>query len=236
MKGTTMRQTRPTPLALWRQQLRQDDADQRRRLMRALLAFALDDLPHFTRSDWRRREQLIEQLHTRAWLDPTLGVQPPSDRIDRWPTVTRARVQAVQTELRQALDQLFPTPPPARSAVRRWFAPIPPQRVGLVGRGNRVWPVRVARWPATIWVTVVGLLTLFGPAIRRCPVCAAHRWFVREKRQTYCSRACSQRVRSARWYRHHRALALERRHAAYRRATLQDRPGKVKIARRRRRP
>jgi hypothetical protein len=50
---------------------------------------------------------------------------------------------------------------------------------------------------------------------------------VRQKRQTYCSRTCSQRVRSARWYHHHRALALERRHAAYRRATLSGRPGKI---------
>jgi hypothetical protein len=61
-----------------------------------------------------------------------------------------------------------------------------------------------ATWPDTIWIVTMSLLEEFGTRLRRCPTCEVRRLFLKTRRQMYCSPACSQRARSARWYNQHR--------------------------------
>jgi hypothetical protein len=138
----------------------------------------------------------------------------------------------VHAEVRCALSEVFPMAPTDRWQRRKWKPPVRMCLPVLMSQHGYVGQVWQAGWPDTIWVSVMRLLEQFGRDIRRCGVCAETRLFLKRKRQQYCSPACSQRVRSARWYQQHRAEALERRHQMYKRRVLKGRKGIV--ARRRR--
>jgi hypothetical protein len=69
--------------------------------------------------------------------------------------------------------------------------------------------------PGAFWFAVVEVLRLAGSLVRRCAHCP--KLYVRSGRMDYCSQACSQRARSAKWYAAHRKVALDRKHHAYRR-------------------
>jgi hypothetical protein len=215
----------------WRafQQFRQDQAQERTRsrprLLLAILRFAASDPRAFTVRDWAAAATLVQQLHARAWLDEARVVPP--DHLVPTPAVTRVRIRAVHRELRRGLSALFPADDPRFWERRRWQPPVRAQRPAVLRQHRRVSQVLEATWPDTVWITVMSLLDSLGSAIRRCPVCAEHRLFVKSKRQEYCSPQCSQRARSARWYRRHRALAQERRRAAYERRALQGRKGTI---------
>jgi hypothetical protein len=77
------------------------------------------------------------------------------------------------------------------------------------------------------WFGVVVLLEEFGPLIRRCHAPGCRRLFVRTKRQEYCSRSCSQRVRSATWYAKHQRVAQAARRARYQQAVTGGSPRHV---------
>jgi hypothetical protein len=71
----------------------------------------------------------------------------------------------------------------------------------------------LADWKDMFWLAASGLLEIFGPSLRKCKECGTI--YTQTKRKFYCSRKCSQRVRSRRWYRTHGQLIVEKRHEAY---------------------
>jgi hypothetical protein len=100
-------------------------------------------------------------------------------------------------------------------------------RLAVVRVGWHITQRALASWPDTVWVSIMSLLEEFGSRMGRCDGCPERRLFVKSKRQAYCSTQCSQRVRSERWYRKHRKVALDRRHERYKRQVLQGRRGTV---------
>jgi hypothetical protein len=81
-------------------------------------------------------------------------------------------------------------------------------------------------YPGALWFAVVEVLQRSGSLVRRCAHCPKP--YIRSGRMDYCSQACSQRARSAKWYAAHREEAIERRHEAYKRKVkLRQRGAKV---------
>ena len=216
----------------FRQEQQREKARTRPLVLQEVLGFAARDPRHFDAREWREAMTLFRRLHARAWLDEAHVVPP--DLIGPTPQVSRIRIRAVHRELRRGLSALFPADDARFWERRTWHPPIQAHRPALFRQHRRVSQVIQASWPDTVWITVMSLLETFGTGIRRCAICPEHRLFVKRKRQEYCSPRCSQRARSARWYRRHRALARRRQRAAYERQVLKGRKGK--IARRPRTP
>jgi hypothetical protein len=217
----------PQRLTTTRDSVLQAMHQQRAAALEDLLAFATRDLRAASPREQRAAANLVESWHRRALLEGA-GVRPPDDRPRPQPTATMALVRRVHTELRRALLTLFPVHNDQRWERRLWRPPLRNAHgLGLERYHRRLTRVVEARWPDTIWIAVMGLLEEFGAQLVRCPSCAEHRLFLKRKRQAYCSRACSQRARSARWYESHQAEALERRHEAYKRRVLKGRKGVV---------
>jgi len=197
----------------------------RRDAIERLLAFAAADPGSFDARAWARHADLIQGLHRHAWLDES-RVLPP-DRIVQPGAVSPARIRAIHAELRRGLALIFPVTPSVAARWRLWRPPIKAQRLAILRVRRHLTQMAVASWPDTVWVSIMSLLEEFGPRIRRCEACLEKRLFVKSKRQAYCSARCSQRVRSERWYRTHRRVALDRRHERYKRHVLQGRKGTV---------
>lgn len=128
----------------------------------------------------------------------------------------------------------------------------------LFSRGGAwaLWSVRVegqsgvlrspsgAIFPATTEVSrsgfllsVLAVLQAVGPRLRRCADTRCQRFFISNRRQKYCTRACSGRVRLARFRaqhaddKHQRAKVKAQRRAAYERKVRSRLGAKVKVGR-----
>ena len=152
------------------------------------------------------------------------GIPKPRPR-----RLTRAQVCDIHTRLRQACDALFPVDEGHADAATV-FIPVNIQHVGLrrsrVGmaqqkarakrsEAGKISRVYGAAWPDWLWLAIAAALEEFGPRIMRCTAPDCSRLFLRNRRQAYCSTACSQRVRSKLWYDTHRAEAQKRRRESY---------------------
>jgi len=81
-------------------------------------------------------------------------------------------------------------------------------------------------YPGALWFAVVEVLQRSGSFVRRCAHCPKP--YIRSGRMDYCSQACSQKARSAKWYAAHREEAIERKHESYKRnITLRQRGANV---------
>ena len=162
--------------------------------------------------------------------------------------LTRAQVCEIHARLCQACDALFPVNE-EHAAAATVFIPANIQHVGL--RRSRVGTARQkakatgheagtvvrvygAAWPDWLWLAIAAALEEFGPRIIRCTVPDCRRLFLRNRRQAYCSTACSQRVRSKHWYDTHRAEAQKRRRQSYER-DVQKKSPKLRVSNYRRR-
>jgi hypothetical protein len=201
----------------WRRHKRLEWASWREQAIDRLLTLAANNPSQFSASEWRAAETLVKELHGAAWFDHS-RVLPPN-RHTASPIVTKSCVRQVRTEFSRGLDALFPLPDKSGAQVLRWRPRGKASGHPVVYRHHeQVEQFTETIWPATVWVTIIGLLAEFGSRIRRCPDCPSRRFFVKTGRQAYCSRVCSQRVRSAKWYSVHRDAALEGRHEAYKRS------------------
>ena len=88
-------------------------------------------------------------------------------------------------------------------------------------------------WPSSYWLRVIDLLEEAGPMLVRCGHCNA--LLIKRGRKEYCSKKCSQKVRSNNWYINNRELACERRREAYVKFKRKTQP-KAKVGRHARRP
>lgn len=70
-----------------------------------------------------------------------------------------------------------------------------------------------ACWPDIFFVRVAEMFLTFGSLVARCSECQT--LFLRTRRQAYCSRRCSQKARSNRWYKAHREQAKLKRRVRY---------------------
>lgn len=146
---------------------------------------------------------------------------------------TRNDILRTQKSLKEGLAQLYPQPIPIdhEEAFRIWKVPasidtvcitrlslVTGQRFAKKGRSKEskmksVFLPRVrwlCQWPDLFWLAVAEIIEACGPNLRQCVECKT--LFLRQKKQTFCSEACSQKVRSRRWYKlHHQQIKKERR-------------------------
>ena len=128
--------------------------------------------------------------------------------LSRGPTprdVTLAALRALQRTLATKLDGLVPTS--GNPAVSLLEQEVGAHRVVLMVCGRQVERTVFAEWPNVFWIAVLAILEDGGHRLARClrPECC--RVFVSIRRQQYCSRGCSQIMRSRRWYAAHRPEA-----------------------------
>jgi hypothetical protein len=138
-------------------------------------------------------------------------------------------------QLATILDKLLP-PTPASAALERGmaFIPAPLGRVYLSREESRIRRSYGAADANLIWFGIAELLEEFGGLLALCAAPGCGRIFVRERRQQYCSASCSQKVRSATWYRKHWKKAMKARRSRYERE-VQARLPSVHVGRHRRR-
>jgi hypothetical protein len=137
---------------------------------------------------------------------------------------TRTDVLTVQKILKEGLSNLYPKQLPTDhdKVFRVWKIPASVPEVYMTRfsmmAGQRIRKKAPSRpkntkgafspqlrfylkWPDLFWLAVSEIIEQCGPQLRQCEECKT--LFLRNKRQTYCSEACSQRVRSRKWYKKH---------------------------------
>ena len=141
----------------------------------------------------------------------------------RLPKLTRKQLRQLQSRLRHLLDDLRPADPEFEPAWPRIMYPSIPGAITRVHLMNDLSDepglgfqrVYGADWRHLRWLAIAALLEEFGAQIIRCEAPECTHLFLRNRRQQYCSRPCSQRVRSTKWYNEHRETAKERRRQVY---------------------
>ncbi len=131
---------------------------------------------------------------------------------------------AMQRILKEGLMELYPEPLPEEEseALRIWELPasVPTvciMRMSLRAKqrirkkdlsrfyrpGGSLLPTLrfFPKWPGLFWFAVAEIIGKCGPRLRQCEECK--RLFVKTGRQAYCREACSQKVRSRKWYKDH---------------------------------
>ena len=153
----------------------------------------------------------------------------------RLPTQTHHHMRQVQARLRHVLAVLRPSDPPFEpSRVRIMYSSIPGAITGLYlmndvsNEGLGIQRVYGADWRHVRWLAIASLLEEFGARIVRCKAPECTQLFLRNRRQEYCSKKCSQKVRSLKWYTAHRDTARARRRQAYRDKGGQKRSGRAR--------
>ncbi len=146
------------------------------------------------------------------------------------PKLTREKIRQLQAQLRRVLGALRPVDDQF-SRVRIRYPSIPGviKRVHLMNdlsdeSGRGIKRVYGADWRHLRWLAIATLLEEFGAQIARCEAPGCTQLFLRNRRQEYCSRSCSQKVRSSKWYEAHREMAQERRRQSYRREVRRKYP------------
>ena len=140
------------------------------------------------------------------------------------PRRTRDQMRNFQARLRRVLEELRPSDPqvdPAWQLIRYPSIPGAIKNVYLMNdlRSDSVSGfkrVYGADWRHLRWLAIASLLEEFGEHVVRCDAPDCAHLFLRTRRQQYCSRKCSQRVRSASWYKEHQETAKQKRRQAYR--------------------
>jgi hypothetical protein len=129
-----------------------------------------------------------------------------------WTTADTVRLHR---QLAAVLNALLPSGAPAPESTSGWaYVPARLGRLYLRRHEGRVRRAYVAA-DSLLWFGIAELLEEFGGLLVRCSAPGCDRIFARQRRQAYCSPTCSQKVRSATWYRRHRAQAAKARRLRY---------------------
>lgn len=176
-------------------------------LARWLLSFVQADLETLSPDQWQDlQDELVVFSLPPAQFSPSS--RPSVGDLERPPK--KREVEAIQLEVRRGITRLFNSPAP-----RSWSIPnLQIRRIvfrrqdGTIGRGywGRIFRERFL-------MTVADVLESVGDRIKRCPECRC--LFVAVKRQAYCSRRHSQRVRSRKFRAVHKEALPARRRARY---------------------
>ena len=154
--------------------------------------------------------------------------------------IRRPQLLKWMTQLKEALEQLYPRQFPTPEPISVAYWPLPVSLEGVLLQGgvaerrklqkitNKVIEKRVfvhirtcyvVDWPHLFWFAMADLLEEFASALRRCIEC--QNLFLKTKRQEYCSSAC----RINRWRRENPIRSYEIRRKAYVRSVHEKRPG-----------
>ena len=137
---------------------------------------------------------------------------------------TKTDFVAMQRMLKEGLIELYPEPLPEEEAetLRIWKLPASVPIVCLMRMSlrakQRIRKKNLSRfykpggtllptlrffpkWPDLFWFAVAEIIGKCGPRLRQCEECKT--LFVKTGRQAYCREACSQKVRSRKWYKDH---------------------------------
>jgi hypothetical protein len=144
-------------------------------------------------------------------------------------TVTDTR--QLHRQLRHVLERLLPTETADGSG--EVMVPSRVRSVWLRHDGRRIVRTYEVRARDLLWFSIAALIEEFGGQLRRCQASDCRAIFLRRRRQTYHARACSQRVRQAKWYRRHQKAVRAARRARYRNDIRAQHPN-AKIPERRR--
>ena len=161
--------------------------------LRALLAYS--QAPAGSRELQQRTKQLVLLL-------PEAGLGEVF--------VDQLRNESLRQHLRESFENCFPElawwPPAGAFPLEVTSLQVAVDRVT-----NRTWPVFSGKWPAPFWFAVVDTMQHAMHLLKECRGCRAK--FVR--RGLYCSSSCRGKVRQRKWYKLHKQVASERKHAAY---------------------
>lgn len=174
--------------------------------LRWLLAFVKEDLPRLTK---RQRAFFGGVLR---WMAPYTPRQRAYQFEKSAGTLPLKALLGLQRQLQDCFTSLL-----APSGYS-WDLPIV-QTTSYVlvrnpaGAGPGFRLASSAQFPARFWLAVAQWIEKAGDRLRACSNCGAP--FLAVKRQQYCVKQCSQRVRSRQWYAAHRETVLETRHQRY---------------------
>ena len=181
---------------------------------------------------WREEPLTVSERVRTRWREGRLRFALP-----------RRRVEHLLTQLKEALDYLYPKEFLAGPiSVRQWHLPANVRRTLLQGRVA----IRVDRKlkkvksfvhfnkyyeldpPGLFWFAFTEILEGCGSLLRRCQECK--KLFVKRKRQEVCSTTC----RTNRWRRQHPEKARQIRRRAYERLVQRENPEwrRIRIKRR----
>ncbi len=195
---------------------KQDDPDL---FIKWLLAFYHQDLKLLT-SDEQKTLARILLVFFWSWYrkggDSNFLFHPK----DNFSNITKRQLHNIHGKIRGCLSMLLPINYEQRFDDDMWTLPVTYKHIFLVrtnvcdGKLPHIISRRYsAGWPDGFYQAVACLLEKYGSYLRRCEECT--RIFLKSKRQVYCSKACSQRVRTRRWYAKNRDKVIEKRHQAY---------------------
>jgi hypothetical protein len=209
------------------------------------LAFAQQDVGELEESEWKDLEEGLQRFcgacaaftPNEIWKNYAIVPEATLDEKWKWGLLkvplSRGVLEKMHRKLNEALECLYPKQFPSAEEDRhpRWTLPVTIKKVELVGRvvkpskrvGKRLIAGTVVRahihrsyivgWPDLFWLALAEYLETFATDLRRCAECQT--LYVKEKRQEYCSKTCSQRVRTRRWKEKDPLHASDIRHQAY---------------------
>lgn len=156
----------------------------------------------------------------RLWRlsDPAVFLNKPAGLLVSgayWRTATATDIADAQSQLRSKLEYLFPTDGSTPRTMATWT--VGPSEIGLLWKEDRLVRVAVPQHcqQDSLWYSAQALLAEYGSRLSRCARSECRRLFVRTKRQNYCSPACSQRTRAAKYYAAHHDDISDQRRAKY---------------------
>ena len=210
-----------------------------------VLAFAQQNIEELDESEWKDLEEGLQRFcgacaaFTPIQVWKNYPIVPEATLSEKWEKgrlkvpLSRGDLEKMHRKLNEALETLYPKQYPLAEEDRhpRWLLPVTIEKIELVGRvnkpskrvGNRLISGTVVRahihrryevgWPDLFWFAFAEYMETFANDLRRCTECLT--LYVKRKRQEYCSKTCSQRVRTRRWKEKDPLHASDSRHQAY---------------------
>jgi len=240
-----MRTSRIQLPAGWENRFSGPSHDQKAAQLKWVLDFAQQEIEALDESNRRKLEERLQRfcgasaafIPNEIWKN--YPIVPEASLFAKWERgrlkvpLSRPKLEEMHRMLNQALESLYPRRYPSAEEDRhpRWLLPVTIKKVELVGRvnkpskrvGNRLVTGTVMRahihrsymvgWPDLFWLAFAEYMETFATDLRRCTECLT--LYVKRKRQEYCSKTCSQRVRTRRWKEKDPVHASNTRHQAY---------------------
>lgn len=227
------------------EQLRGPSLAERASQLKWLLAFAQQDIGGLQESEWKEVEEGLQRFCgacapfslNQMWKnypivpEATLGAKWKRGRL--YITLRRGEWETMHRMLNDALESLYPKQFQSAEGPRltSWPLPVTIKKITLAGgivhvpkrASNRrvvgtVVRARIHRqymvgWPDLFWFAFAEYMETFATALQRCSECQT--LYMKQKRQGYCSKTCSQRARTRRWKEKDPRHASDSRHRAY---------------------
>ncbi|MEO7863475.1 MAG: hypothetical protein ABIU05_24165 [Nitrospirales bacterium] len=226
------------------ERLRGPSLAERASQLKWLLAFAQQDIGGLQKSEWKEVEEGLQRFcgacapFSLSQMWKNYPIVPEATLCAKWKrgrlyiTLSRGEWETMHRMLNDALESLYPKQfQSAGGCLTRWPLPVAIKKIELAGRVSNIPKRSINRrvvgtvvrahihrcyevgWPDLFWFAFAEYMETFASALRRCTECQT--LYVKQKRQEYCSKTCSQRVRTRRWKEKDPLHASNSRHRAY---------------------